>query len=168
MAEIKTTGGTVFLCDDSDYPYLSQFTWTDNGSGYAHRYVGYHINDKGKPISDHKYMHREIMKAPKGTEIDHINCNSFDNRKENLRFASRSLQCINTRWKLGVSGFRGVHDCKSVPGLKARWHAQIKVKGKVIRGGYFHSPRMAALAYNDLALEHFGPDFRFFNKVFSR
>ncbi|MBL0320755.1 MAG: HNH endonuclease [Alphaproteobacteria bacterium] len=43
----------------------------------------------------HVYMHRYIMTAKAGQEVDHINGNKLDNRKENLRLASHSQNCKN-------------------------------------------------------------------------
>lgn len=55
------------------------------------------------------YLHRLIMNAQKGQEIDHINGNSLDNRRQNLRLATRTQQCMNTCLRSDNSlGVRGV------------------------------------------------------------
>lgn len=46
------------------------------------------------------------------------------------------------------------------------WRARLVHNGREYRGGYLATPYMAALAYNELALKHFGFQFRFFNQVF--
>ena len=166
MSEIQIRGGQVALCDEEDYPILAQHKWYLNNKGYAYRYNGYYWNAKGKIICLRLYMHREILGLQKGQETDHINNDPLDNHRANLRVGNRSLQTINSRRPKNISGWRGVICCKSCPGLKKIWRAQIKIHGKTISGGYFQSPRMAAFAYNEMALKHFGPQFRFFNQVF--
>ena len=54
----------------------------------------------GKPVTI--LMHRAILKTPKGVETDHINRDKLDNRRENLRRSTRSLNCLNKRPEQGV------------------------------------------------------------------
>ena len=55
------------------------------------------------------YFHRLIMGNP-NTEIDHINRDSTDNRKENLRESFRTQQLGNTKIRINnVSGIKGVY-----------------------------------------------------------
>ena len=48
-------------------------------------------------------LHRIIMNAPEGTDVDHINGNQLDNRRCNLRICSRSQNNMNTRKRKGYS-----------------------------------------------------------------
>lgn len=163
MAEIKLHGGQVALVDDEDYPRLSQHKWYLHNAGYATRRDG---RRNGKQYS--RSMHREILGLGPGEACDHINGNPLDNRRCNLRLATASENIINKRpsRKNGSCEWRGVH---FVTGnrYQKRWRARLVKEGRGYHGGHFESPRMAALAYNNLALEHFGPDFRFFNQVFA-
>ena len=79
MKKIKLTKGEFALVDDEDFDRLSRYKWCF--SRYANRNVSENGKQKGWR------MHWEVMggKPPKGLEVDHINGDKIDNRKENLR-----------------------------------------------------------------------------------
>ena len=86
-------------------------------------------------------MHREILLTDK--EVDHINGNTLDNRKENLRVADRTQQSQNTASRKNSSSkYVGIHTHK----LTGKWRAQIRVNGKVKSLGLFSSEESAHLA----------------------
>lgn len=98
-------------------------------------------------------MHRHILSARKGQKVDHINRNSLDNRKSNLRLASSSQNAANSkRLKNSKSLYRGV----SWDSRCQKWLAQIQVKRKNLFLGRFHCIKQAAKAYNSAAIEFFG------------
>jgi hypothetical protein len=98
-----------------------------------------------------RLLHRIILDAPKGTDVDHINGNGLDNRRCNLRLATRSQNHANRFKKPGTtSRFKGVRFERN------RWHAQIRVQYKKTYLGSFRDEIDAALAYNAAALEAFG------------
>jgi len=101
-------------------------------------------------------LHRLIMNAPKGLTVDHINGNTLDNRKKNLRLATPSQNsCNRNRPRMLLKHkYRGV---AFFPRLtKNPWNARIKVKQKSIYIGYFPTIEKAALAYDKMALKHHG------------
>src|SRR3990167_1012358 len=99
MKTIKLTQGKVALVDDTDYDLLSKYSWCL----HTKRYACSRIN--GKVI----LMHIFLLGKQKGKEIDHINRNKLDNRRENLRFVTRSINCFNVDIdKANKSGFKGV------------------------------------------------------------
>lgn len=93
------------------------------------------------------------MNFPENMVIDHINNNSLDNRKSNLRLCTKrenSLNCIK-RVK-GTSLYKGVHYEEG----RKKYTAQIMVNRKHIFLGRFKTEDQAAMAYNIAALKYFG------------
>jgi len=148
---LLTNGKGEALVDDEDFQYLSQFKWCMQDKYYAKRYVSSRTVN-GKQSCKYMQMHREIMNAPDGVQIDHINHNKLDNRKENLRFATAGQNSSNRakRKTKSSSPFKGVSWCNRLK----RWKAGIKVKNKSIHLGYHFCPVEAAKAYNDAALKY--------------
>lgn len=85
------------LVDDDDYEVLSKYKWMLNHYGYAYRQKN-HRKTGGKCESF--MMHHEVIgKAPKGMKVDHINRDTLDNRRSNLRVVTISENRINTKVK---------------------------------------------------------------------
>ena len=137
---IPLSGGYVSIVDDDDYNELSRHSWSGAVDGrqkelvYARSWTG-------------GAMHRRIMKASKGLVVDHINHDTLDNRKANLRICTNTQ---NTQWQAnrpGKTGYRGVHINKT------RFQARIRNDGKSIHIGYFATALEAARAYDTAALD---------------
>lgn len=105
-------------------------------------------------------MHREVLKAPKGKEVDHKNRNKLDNRKENLRLCSRAENAINTPQKKGSSRYRGV----KWDHTRNKWYVSLKFNGTSYFVGRFKDEDEAALAYNKEAVKLHG-EFARLNEV---
>lgn len=153
---LKGLGDKSAIVDDEDYQHLTQWTWRTAGRNYeyAYRYThtGSSKNGTRKQISIP--MHREIMKPPKDKQIDHINGNKLDNRKENLRLATNSQnhQNIGITAK-NTSGYKGVRQVyKNTKWRNPKWRAECN--GKYI--GDFSTREEAARAYNEAAKQHHG------------
>ena len=149
MKIIKITRQKIVLVDDEDYDHLNQFKW------YLHknRHVEYAARGNNVKIQ----MHRSIMGLVLGDGkiVDHINGDGLDNRRENLRIVSPSINKYNCRMKsTNTSGFRGVAWHKR----DQRWRANICVKGKQIHCGQFLDKILAAKAYDKAALKFYGND----------
>jgi hypothetical protein len=98
-------------------------------------------------------MHREVLKAPKGALVDHINHNGLDNRRANLRFVTAGQNCWNARKKRGCSSkYKGVYFQKR----SRRWLANIIYRGERIFLGCFDDEQSAARAYDEKAKQLFG------------
>lgn len=85
-------------------------------------------------------------------DIDHINGIRTDNRKENLRLATRSQNMLNSHktQATNTSGYPGVSYVSS----RKKWRAYIKIGYKQIFGGYFDTLEEAILARTKLELKH--------------
>jgi hypothetical protein len=84
------------------------------------------------------------MGEPHGLEIDHIDRDGLNNRRENLRVSTPSQNSQNSRKNsLNTSGFKGVFFQKGL----GKWRAQIKTNGKRKSLGCFLSPEEAHEAY---------------------
>lgn len=105
------------------------------------------------------YLHRSIINAPSGFDVDHKNKDPLDNRKGNLRVASRSQNMHNSTKKIrhgqSTSTFKGVWLCPTTK----RWCAMLKLPGEGNKRkwlGRHETEVAAALAYNEAAKEVFG------------
>ena len=149
MRKIKLTKGKFAIVDDSDFRWLNRWRWQVNTKGYAiHIHYIRMINGKqeNKTIS----MHRIILNAPKNKQVDHINHNILDNRRNNLRLCTSSQNSMN-RKPLSLTGLKGIYK-KS----KNRWGAEINTGDTRIFLGSFISPIDAANAYEKASRKLFG------------
>ena len=104
-------------------------------------------------------MHREIMKAPKGVMVDHVDRDGLNNRKRNLRLCSRRENSYNRRGNSrGSSQYKGVFWHK----VCGKWEARITYNGNADYLGLYENERDAARAYDERAKELYG-DFAYLN-----
>jgi hypothetical protein len=112
----------------------------------------FHTQLNGKRLLAHRLAYF-LHTGETPQEVDHKDLNRQNNRFENLRGASSSLNKYNIPLKSNnTSGFKGVHYCKS----KRRFTAQIQVDGKYIHLGRFKTAEEAARIYDAAAVEAVG------------
>jgi hypothetical protein len=153
MIEIPLTQGQVALIDDEDFELVSQYKWCARWSPGMRSY--YAVTTIRKPDGKriHLQMHRLIMNAQKGEQVDHINHNTLDNRKSELRICNASENQHNRGKNLNnSSGNKGVYAHKA----SGKWQAQIALNGKTIHLGLFATKEEAYTAYCNAALELHG------------
>lgn len=115
-------------------------------------------NDTPYVLVGSKNFARIILDTPKGLIAEHKNHNTLDNRRRNLRNATRSQNMWNRKRTHGKSKYKGVH------AFRKKWQAQIHFNNKIVKNKVCKTQREAALLYNKWAKEFFG-EFACLNKV---
>jgi hypothetical protein len=153
MRTIPLTKGKTALVDDDDFERLSRHSWSAyerRGLWYARRGTRNRKLGVQKLIS----MHREILNAPDGIDVDHRDRDGLNNQKYNLRLCNSKQNGCNSRfYSSNTSGFRGVSRAMSKTNP---WQASIRIDGKQKYLGIFSDRLAAAMAYNNAALEFHG------------
>lgn len=145
---------------------LASFSRAQNGISWngryagkpAFNYIGVGGYRSGKFQGIKLYAHRVAWMYLYGEwplgDVDHINRNRSDNRKENLRLATRSENIRNSTMHFDSPvGYKGVRKHRSIPGL---YEARIYINKKMVRIGKFNSAIEAREAYIAAAEKHFG------------
>jgi hypothetical protein len=134
------------LIDDEDFVILGHHSWSLSGNGYIQRHV---VKDDGTYTKVR--LHREIMGFP-DCEVDHINGNRLDNRRNNLRLASSRINNENKSLKgQGKSGHLGV----SWRADMGKWYAYAKMDGKPINLGFYCTKDEAAEVARQYRIAHY-------------
>lgn len=137
VAFVTLTRGYEAIIDAADVPLVERFNWyacVQRNTVYASR----------KANKTSVLMHRVIMDDPDGFQVDHIDGNGLNNRRENMREATNAQNAHNSRiQRNNTSGFKGV----SRHNRSAKWCAQIRLNGSCYRLGLFHTPEAAHAAY---------------------
>jgi hypothetical protein len=141
-AVIELTQGKVSIVGVEDFEQLSKHKWYFHKNGYAVR----NRKKSDGPGSRCIRMHREILRAPDDLLVDHINGDKLDNRRSNIRLATKSQnECNKGPSSLNGSGYRGVSWSKQ----KRKWHVRVYLDAKCQHVGFFSNIEEAALAYNE-------------------
>jgi len=134
-AELTSTNGYKILLDADDVPIAKEYKW--------------HVTKDQKGIlsvisSDRVYLHQLIMRFP-GCEVDHINLDRLDNRRENLRAVTHQQNQINQPLQRNnTSGVSGV----SFYPPRGKFRARIKIGQHDIHLGYYLTFEEAVQARN--------------------
>lgn len=144
MPTLCLSQNRVALVDAVDYPDLSAFNWRFARNAYAVRYAT--VDAVRKTV----FLQREIMQRildgpiPPGLQVDHLNRDRLDNRRANLRLATRSQNQANKApgQVNNTSGYKGVTAQGNA------WEARIKVNREGIYLGRYADPVTAARMYD--------------------
>jgi hypothetical protein len=144
---IELTRGHITFIDEADAPALAACNWQvvfGNSPNLPY----------AKGCMDGKSwirMHRFLMQAPKHLVVDHIDGNTLNNRRANLRLATREENDKNRQLqKNNKTGFKGV-----TIGNRA-FVASIAINKRAVYLGTFRTAIEAALSYDAAAVAHFG------------
>lgn len=160
MKKIPLSQNQIAIVDDDDYEKINKYKWTADLDKRCNKFrARRNIYKKGKNIKS-ILMHRFIMNCPENMTVDHINHDTLDNRKSNLRICTLQQNCGNQGPRKGTSKYKGVSWYKQIK----KWTAQISYKFKKIRLGYFKTEKEAAQAYNEAAKKYHGK-FAYLNEV---
>lgn len=145
--EIPLSRGLVALVDDTDAPLVAGLSWHAVPAGSTH-YARRTFRVDGRYAQAR--MHNVITGW---TFVDHRDGNGLDNRRSNLRPATRGQNAANQRLsRRSSSGFKGV----TAAYLPGRWRAQIGCNGRKFYLGTFDDITDAARAYDRAAVAMFG------------
>ena len=154
MKEINLTRGYVALVDDEDFEKLNKFKWFADKCSYGSKFRAsrsVYLDDKRKNTIR---MHREILNYFGKMYVDHINGNTLDNRKKNLRVCTHQENRFNqiNPSKNNKLKVKGVWFDKE----KEKFRADIRINGNKIFLGYFDRAEDADLAYRQAEKKYFG------------
>lgn len=137
---IPLTKGKVARVDADDAAWLSACKWRLNSKGYAIR--SFYVDGKEIVVN----MHREIVSAPKGLYVDHIDNDRTNNVKSNLRICTASENLSNRGvFSSNTTGFIGV-SCHA-----HGWRSTIQVDERILFLGLFEDLHRAALVRDHAA-----------------
>lgn len=154
--EIRLNNGMVTFIDAEDYDSVSKCKWQAklavSGKYYAVK-------------NGTQRLHRLLMNAPAGMQVDHINGDTLDNRKSNLRLCTHAQNQMNRppQNMNKTSPYKGVSIASSWErGRIKKWKVAIDVNKKRIFVGYFPDEIEAAKAYDAAATKYHG-EFAYLN-----
>jgi hypothetical protein len=149
---IPLSKGHVTVIDDCDHD-LAALKWHARKSRdnfYASHYAGNRVR---------VHLHRAVLARALGRPleakeyVDHIDGDSLNNTRNNLRIANHAQNGANQRVRSNnKSGYKGVSWCVEV----RKWRAHGSRNGKRVALGSFDSPEDAYKAYLDFANSHYG------------
>lgn len=140
-----TTKGDKFIFDKEDLELIKDYCWLKNSEGY--------FDAKERKTNRAVRLHRIIMGAERGYDVDHINHDPADNRKKNLRIVTRSQNNMNAKLSK--------NNTTNVPGVvydkeRNKWKAQIGINYKNIILGRFDTKEEAITARKAAEEKYFG------------
>lgn len=149
---VPLTGGWVVKVSNEDFDRVIQYVWCNRSSKKDIRAYNVVAGE----------MHRFIMgltKEDKDRVVDHIDHDTLNNQRSNLRICTPQENSMNQSLQKGrTSRFKGVHFNTK----RRRWVSSIKLDGKTTCLGLYSDEIEAAKRYDEEAVKLFG-EFAFLN-----
>jgi len=148
MKLIQLTQGQFAMVDDDMYEELNQYNWYASWDRNCFRVLrNVTINGKRATVK----LHRAIMNAQKGQIVDHIDNNTLNNQRSNLRLCTTSQNNMNRGMQTtNTTGYKGVF--RNGKGFIAK----ICLNGKVIHLGTRPTAEEAHELYKEGSKQHHG------------
>lgn len=151
LAYVPLTKGYEAVIDAADAEFVGRWNWCafvqKNGRIYAAR------GEKHKGKCKLILMHRVLMNTPEGYDTDHADMNGLNNKRTNLRVASRSENMRNSRRrKASATGLKGV----GIHSQSGKFRARLMVDYKDRHLGLYDTAEEAYEAYCAAAPKHHG------------
>jgi hypothetical protein len=156
MPEIMLTRGLWAIVDEADFKMLSAKRWI---AVPANRQATKFYASRAEVIGGVRttlYMHRLIMQPPADMLVDHINRNGLDNRRRNLRLATRAQNAINCDLSPKPHGFRGVEMKRRRRDGVMLYRGKLGARDGQWNGSFTDDPEQAALDYDQEAYRRYG------------
>lgn len=147
--------GLIVLIDDEDYEKIKEYKWfygkRKDGRVYFNAIIKNGFNEKTKKQSYKSIsLHRLIIGCPKGLVVDHIDGNTLNNRKSNLRSCTWRNNAQNRKcYENNKSGCKGVYKSNK------KWGANIRLEEGILYLGVFDTKKEAHNAYCNAASKYF-------------
>jgi hypothetical protein len=147
--EFNINGHTVIV-DDDDAHLATSFKWRVREYSGGNFRACYNLQNNGTQKT--LFLHRQICQPPECMVVDHINGNSLDNRRANLRICTQAENLRNKRaYANNKTGLKGVHRVSS-----NSYRAMISVDKNSIDLGCYPTPEQAHNAYQHASLKYHG------------
>ncbi|MGN6564386.1 MAG: HNH endonuclease [Thermomicrobiales bacterium] len=144
VAYVPLSQGYTAVIDDEDAERVLAHKWHADVEDGGKRIYAVRNETIAKGKRRIVRLHRFLMGEPDGVEVDHRDGNTLNNRRSNLRLATRKENARNVRKRAtNRSGYKGV----SWHARDRLWHARIMIDGRLISVGYFKNLDDAAAAY---------------------
>lgn len=148
MAEISLSRSKTAIIDDADINLVEGRTWVIVVNGAGNEYAGCRYKSGKHWFTE--LMHRTILGVTTGN-VDHINGNGLDNRRENLRPCTTSQNLANTGLRRdNKTGAKGIW------WTGKKWEVRIRYQRRRFYLGTFTSKIGAVNAYNEAAIRLHG------------
>lgn len=161
--ELILSSGHAVLLDPEDYAWASRWRWQPHSSTLRKQGLVYAYRSTRKPDGGRTgiLLHRAIAGAERGQIVDHINGDTLDCRRANLRITDRrgNAQNVRSSKRQKRGEWKGVYFVRK----SGKWAAAIRVsepgqkgRGRQVYLGCYSSPVDAARAYDAAARRYFG------------